>query len=202
MCDVKERKALSTPQGPYYIRNIVLFFRIGWLFVNGMIISGSVKTKCWRLKCPNMFKYLPRIRNTQQINYFINCASPASKTCYISCALSHLTHCLGVKKISRWFSQFWERWAIAECTMGDEGAVGVLSSESIFAHFQGLLTSGQLAATRWSAQIWISCWILPHFDVRTISVAWRLKEFFNKKYFSYYTMLRRSPTVHCRILSW
>ena len=94
MCDVKERKALSTPQGPYYIRNIVLFFRIGWLFVNGMIISGSVKTKCWRLKCPNMFKYLPRIRNTQQINYFINCASPASKTCYISCALSHLTHCL------------------------------------------------------------------------------------------------------------
>ena len=114
MCDVKERKALSTPQGPYYIRNIVLFFRIGWLFVNGMIISGSVKTKCWRLKCPNMFKYLPRIRNTQQINYFINCASPASKTCYISCALSHLTHCLvsnkGVKKISRWFSQFWERF--------------------------------------------------------------------------------------------
>ena len=62
----------------------------------------------------------------------------------------------------------------------------------------GLLTSVQLAATKWSAQIWI----LPHFDVRTISVAWRLKEFFNKKYFSYYTMLRRSPTVHCRILLW
>ena len=131
----------------------------------------------------HVFKDLPRIRNTQQINYFINCASPASKTCYISCALSHLTHCLvsnkGVKKISRWFSQFWERWAIAECTAGDEGAVGVLSSKSIFAHFQGLLTSFQLAATTWSAQIGISCWILPHFDVRTISVAWKLKKLSN-----------------------
>ena len=64
-------------------------------------------------------------------------------------------------------------------TAGDEGPVGDLSSESIFAHFQGLLTSVQLAATTWSAQIWISCWILPHFDVRTISVAWKLKKLSN-----------------------
>ena len=27
-----------------------------------------------------------------------------------------------------------------------------------------------------TCQIWISCWILPHFDVRTISVASKLKE--------------------------
>ena len=33
------------------------------------------------------------------------------------------------------------------CTAGDEGAVDVLRSESIFAHFQGNLTSVQLAAT-------------------------------------------------------
>ena len=32
-----------------------------------------------------------------------------------------------------------------QCTAGDEGAVGIISSESIFAHFQGLLTSVQLA---------------------------------------------------------
>ena len=64
-----------------------------------------------------------------------------------------------------------------QCTAGDEGPVGNLSSESIFADFQGLLTSVQLAATRWPAQIWISCWILPHFDVRTISVAWKLKSY-------------------------
>ena len=62
------------------------------------------------------------------------------------------------------------------CTVVDEGPVGDLSSESISTHFQGLLTIVQLAATRWSDQIWISCWILPHFDIRTISVAWKLKE--------------------------
>ena len=43
-----------------------------------------------------------------------------------------------------------------QCTAGDEGPLGDLSSESILAHFQGLLTSDQLAATTWSAQIWIS----------------------------------------------
>ena len=69
--------------------------------------------------------------------------------------------------------------SVLQRTAGDEGPVGDLSSESIFAHFQGLLTSIQLAATKWSAQIWISCWILPHFDVRTISVAWKLKKLSN-----------------------
>ena len=59
------------------------------------------------------------------------------------------------------------------CTAGDEGPIGVLSSESIFAHFQKLLTSVQLAATKWSDLI------LPHFDIRTISVAWKLKELSN-----------------------
>ena len=37
---------------------------------------------------------------------------------------------------------------ILHYTAGDEGSVGVLSSESISAHFQGLLTSVQLAATK------------------------------------------------------
>ena len=37
---------------------------------------------------------------------------------------------------------------VKECTAGDEGPVGDLSSESIFAHFQGLLTSIQLAVTK------------------------------------------------------
>ena len=37
---------------------------------------------------------------------------------------------------------------VTQCTAGNEGPAGVLSSESIFAHFQGLLTSVQLAATR------------------------------------------------------
>ena len=49
-------------------------------------------------------------------------------------------------------------------------------SESISAHFQGLQTSVQLPATTWSAQIWISGWILSDFDVRTISVASKLKK--------------------------
>ena len=50
---------------------------------------------------------------------------------------------------------------------------------NIFSHFQGLLTNVQLAATTWPGQIWISCWILPHFDVWTISVAWKLKKLSN-----------------------
>ena len=62
------------------------------------------------------------------------------------------------------------------CTAGHEGSVGDLSCMSIFSACFGLLTSLQLASTTWSGQIWISCWILPHFDVRTISVAWKLKE--------------------------
>ena len=40
------------------------------------------------------------------------------------------------------------KMVMVQCTAGDEGPVGVLSSESIFAHFQGLLTSVQLAATK------------------------------------------------------
>ena len=64
-------------------------------------------------------------------------------------------------------------------TAGHEGAVGDLSCMSIFSACFGLLTSRQLAATTWSGQIWISCWILPHFDVRTISVAWKLKKLSN-----------------------
>ena len=61
-------------------------------------------------------------------------------------------------------------------TTGHEGSVGDVSCMSIFSACFGLLTSLQLASTTWSGQIWISCWILPHFDVRTISVASKLKE--------------------------
>ena len=53
------------------------------------------------------------------------------------------------------------------CTVGDKGVIGDLSSESISAHFQGLPAGVLLVATTWLGQIWI----LPHFDVRTISVA-------------------------------
>ena len=66
-----------------------------------------------------------------------------------------------------------------DCTAGHKGVIGDLSSESISAHFQGLPNRVQLAATIWSGKIWISGWILPHFDVRTISVAWKLKELSN-----------------------
>ena len=57
------------------------------------------------------------------------------------------------------------------CTAGHEGPIGDLSCMSIFSACFGLLTSVQLATTTCTCQIWISCWILPHFDVRTISVA-------------------------------
>ena len=55
-----------------------------------------------------------------------------------------------------------------------------------------------LPATHYKLQIWIWGQILPHFDVRTISVASKLKElqiFFWKKYYSYDTILskRRRP---------
>ena len=50
---------------------------------------------------------------------------------------------------------------------------------SIFSACFGLLTSVQLAAKTSSGQIWISGWILPHFDVRTLSVAWKLKKLSN-----------------------
>ena len=65
------------------------------------------------------------------------------------------------------------------CVTMHSGPWGCLSSESISAHFQGLQTPIQLPATSWSDHIWISGWILPHFDVRTISVAWKLKELSN-----------------------
>ena len=65
------------------------------------------------------------------------------------------------------------------CTAGHEGSVGVISCMSIFSACFGLPTSVQLAATTCTCQIWISGWILPHFDVRTISVAWKLKKLSN-----------------------
>ena len=66
--------------------------------------------------------------------------------------------------------------AVGQCTAGHEGAVADISCISIFSACFGLPTSVQLAATTWSGQIWISGWILPHFDVRTISVASKLKK--------------------------
>ena len=62
---------------------------------------------------------------------------------------------------------------IVHSTAGHKGAVavGVISCMSIFSACFGLPTSVQLAATTCTCQIWISGWILPHFDVRTISVA-------------------------------
>ena len=58
-----------------------------------------------------------------------------------------------------------------QCAAGHEGAVADISCMSIFSACFGLPTSVQLAATTCTCQIWISGWILPHFDVRTISVA-------------------------------
>ena len=46
--------------------------------------------------------------------------------------------------------------SVLDCTVGDEGVIGDLSSESISAHFQGLHAIVLLAATTWSGQIWIS----------------------------------------------
>ena len=46
---------------------------------------------------------------------------------------------------------------IVHCTAGDEGPVANISCMNIFSHFQGLLTTLQLPATSWSAQIWIPC---------------------------------------------
>ena len=70
-------------------------------------------------------------------------------------------------------------FALVHYTAGDDGSVGIISCMSIFSACFGLLASVQLAATTWSGQIWISVWILPHFDVKTISVAWKLKKFSN-----------------------
>ena len=39
---------------------------------------------------------------------------------------------------------------IRQCTAGDEGPVADISCMTIFSHFQGLLTTVQLPATRWS----------------------------------------------------
>ena len=68
---------------------------------------------------------------------------------------------------------------LKEYTAGHEGAVANISFMSIFSACFGLPTSVQLAATTCTCQIWISGWILPHFDVRTISVAWKLKKLSN-----------------------
>ena len=86
-----------------------------------------------------------------------------------------------------------QRSSTLRCTYGDKGFIADLGSESISAHFQGLQTRVQLAARGW---------ILPHFDVRTISVAWKLKDyqiFFGSKYFSYDPMLSKgvTPVPHC-----
>ena len=43
-----------------------------------------------------------------------------------------------------------------QCTVGDEGVIGDLSSESITAHLQGVPANVLLIATTWSGQIWIS----------------------------------------------
>ena len=40
-----------------------------------------------------------------------------------------------------------------KCTVGDDGIIGDLSSETISAHFQGLPANALIAATTWSAQI-------------------------------------------------
>ena len=69
------------------------------------------------------------------------------------------------------FSNIFCHEMIFYCTAGHEGAVADISCMSIFSACFGLPTIVQLPATTWSGQIWISGWILPHFDVRTISVA-------------------------------
>ena len=90
---------------------------------------------------------------------------------------------------------------LKEYTAGHEGAVANISFMSIFSACFGLPTSVQLAATTCTCQIWISGWILPHFDVRTISVAWKLKKLSNifwQKYFSYCTLLVKA-LLHCAL---
>ena len=89
------------------------------------------------------------------------------------------------------------------CTAGHEGAVGDLSCMSIFSACFGLPTTVQLPATTWSGQIWISCWILPHFDVRTISVAWKLKKLSNifwQKIFFLLHPLSKGVAPLCNVL--
>ena len=72
------------------------------------------------------------------------------------------------------FDIWYRIWVeVEQCTVGDKGPI---APYPIFSAYFGLPNSVQLAATTWSGQIWISGWILPHFDVRTISVAWKLKE--------------------------
>ena len=74
-------------------------------------------------------------------------------------------------RVFKWFLLFqsfqdnFPMYGVVQCTTGDEGPVADISCMNIFSHFQGLLTTVQLPATKLSAQIWISCWILPHFDV-------------------------------------
>ena len=99
--------------------------------------------------------------------------------------------------VSEVLPEAWE-W-ILECTAGDEGPIADISCMSIFSACFGLPTCVQLAATTWSAQIWISGWILTHFDVKTILWLenWRsYKIFFDKKYFSYCTLLVNA-LLHC-----
>ena len=89
-----------------------------------------------------------------------------------------------------------------QCTVGDDGSVGIISCMSIFSACFGLLTRRQLAATTWSGQIWISCWILPHFDVRTISVAWKLKKLSNIFWQKIFFLLNppSKGLAHCALL--
>ena len=81
--------------------------------------------------------------------------------------------------VHRYLNNIRRKQKEAQCTAGHEGAIGDLSCMSIFSACFGLPTTVQLPATTWSGQIWISCWILRHFDVRTISVAWKLKKLSN-----------------------
>ena len=90
-------------------------------------------------------------------------------------------------------------------TAGHEGLIGDFSCMSIFSACFGLPTTVQLPATTWSGQIWISGWILPHFDVRTISVAWKLKKlsniFWQKIFFLLHPLSNRHcSTVQCTML--
>ena len=104
------------------------------------------------------------------------------------------------------FCHFIKGSGAGQCTAGHEGPIGDVSYMSIFSACFGLPTSIQLAATTWSGQIWISGLILPHFDVRTISVAWKLKKlsniFWQKVFFLLHPLSKGvAPVdVHCTVL--
>ena len=84
--------------------------------------------------------------------------------------------------------------------MGHEGVLGVLSSESISTHIQGLQTPVQLPATTCSAQIWISgstpFWCKNHFcSLKTEGV---IKYFLTKNIFPMTPCLVKA-LLHCAL---